>query len=68
MDIANAVIIAANLTSAAINSLQSAQTVSSLIQKAQGEGRDKFTADEWSVITGADDQARKALQDAIDKA
>lgn len=68
MGTAEAVVLLANLTSAAITSLQNAQSISSLIQKAQAEGRDKFTVEEWALITGADDAARKILQDAIDKA
>ena len=44
------------------------QQVSALIQKAQAEGRDTFTEDEWKNIVGADDQARAFLADAIARA
>jgi hypothetical protein len=48
--------------------LVNASQISQLIQKIQSEGRDTFTAEEWAVITGADDAARKSLADAIGKA
>lgn len=68
MDIASAVIILANVTSSGITLLQQAQVVSDLIRKANSESRTTFTADEWAVITGADDAARKTLDDAIKNA
>lgn len=65
MGTVEAVIMLANLTNAAITSLQNAQVISGLIQKAQAENRDTFTPEEWSLITGADDAARKTLEAAI---
>lgn len=65
MGTVEAVIMLANLTSAAITSLQNAQVISGLIQKANAEGRTTFTPDEWALITGADDAARKQLDEAI---
>lgn len=65
MGTAEAVIMLANLTSAAITSLQNAQVISGLIQKAQAENRTTFTPDEWALITGADDAGRKTLDAAI---
>lgn len=44
------------------------QTISSLIQKSQAEGRETFTPDEWAVIVGQDDQARDRLKEAIERA
>lgn len=65
MGTVEAVIMLANLTNTAITSLQNAQVISGLIQKAQAENRDTFTAEEWALITGADDAAKKALDTAI---
>ncbi len=65
MGTVEAVVMLANLTNAAITSLQNAQVISGLIQKAQAENRTTFTAEEWALITGADDAARKELADAI---
>jgi hypothetical protein len=68
MGTAEAVIMLANLTSAAITSLQNAQVISQMVQKAQSENRDTFTPEEWALITGADDGARRALDQAIKQA
>lgn len=65
MDIASAVIMLANITSSGITLLQQAQLVSQLIQKANSEGRSTFTPEEWALISGADDAARKQLEEAI---
>lgn len=65
MNIAQAVIVLANITSSGITLLQQAQLVSQMIQKANAEGRSDFTQDEWDLITGADDAARKQLVEAI---
>jgi hypothetical protein len=65
MGVAEAIIALANITSAGITLLQQAQQVSDLIQKANAEGRTTFTVEEWAVITGTDDAARKTLEDAI---
>jgi len=68
MGTATAIIALANVTSSLLILAQHAQAISQLIQKAQAEGRDTFTIDEWTVITGADDHARQVLADAISKA
>lgn len=44
-----------------------AQAISALIAKAHAEGRDHFTAEEWVIITSADDAAREVLKEAIIK-
>lgn len=48
--------------------INNAGQISALIQKAQGEGRDKLTPEEWASITGADDSASASLKAAIEKA
>jgi len=64
-DVSSAVSILLDLTTAAVALSTKIQKVSTLIQKAQMEGRDKFTDAEWKEITGMDDDARKRLEDAI---
>lgn len=68
MGIAEAIIALANVTSAGITLLQQAQAVSDIIRKANAEGRSTLTTEEWALIIGADDAARKSLEDAIKKA
>lgn len=65
MNVAQAIVVLANITSSGITLLQQAQAVSQLIAKANAEGRSDFTPDEWALITGADDAARKMLVEAI---
>lgn len=65
MNIAQAIVVLANITSSGITLLQQAQAVSQMIARANSEGRSEFTPEEWSLITGADDAARKALVEAI---
>lgn len=48
--------------------LDRAAAISALIQKAQAEGRDTLSAEEWKVITDSDDASRAALVLAIAKA
>ena len=60
-----AVSILADLTQGAARLAASAQAISSVILKAQSEGRD-LTPEEWAQIKGSDDQARDALQAAIE--
>lgn len=55
------------LTSTLTELANHAQQISALIQKAQAEGRTELTAEEWALITGADDAARSALANAIVK-
>ena len=68
MSTVEAVVMLANLTNAALTSLQNAQIISTLIQRANAEGRTTFTPDEWKIITNADDAARGTLAEAIAKA
>ena len=68
MGTVEAIVMLANLTNAALTSLQNAQIISTLIQKANAEGRTTFTPDEWKVITDADDAARGNLAATIAKA
>jgi uncharacterized protein YydD (DUF2326 family) len=63
--VVSAIGILVNLTTAAVEIAANAQTVASLIQKAQMQGRDTFTEEEWKQIQGLDDAARKRLEDAI---
>lgn len=48
--------------------LNNAAQISALLQKAQSEGRDSLTTDEWDSITRSDDIAREQLVAAIAKA
>lgn len=68
MTTVSAIVMLANLTNAALTSLQNAQIISNLIQRANSEGRSTFTPDEWKIITNADDAARGTLAEAIAKA
>lgn len=45
--------------------LANSQQISALIQQARAEGRETFTPEEWETIVGANDTARKRLEDAI---
>lgn len=45
--------------------LAKATEISSVVAKAQGEGRTTLTPQEWQSITAADDAARTLLVDAI---
>jgi adenine/guanine phosphoribosyltransferase-like PRPP-binding protein len=42
-----------------------AQEISAVVAKAQSEGRETLTPDEWSPLLSADDAAIKGLNDAI---
>jgi len=68
MDILTAAGILNTLLSTATNLMANGSAISTLIAKAQTENRTTFTPDEWAVIVGADDAARKVLADAIAKA
>lgn len=45
--------------------LAKASEISTVVAKAQGEGRATLTPQEWQSITAADDAARTLLVDAI---
>lgn len=65
MNVANAVNILTALAAAAGTIAVNAQKVGELIKKAQAEGRDTFTPDEWREIAGLDDAARARLEQVI---
>lgn len=67
-EIAAGLAIATQLTNSALEFLKNAQQVSQLTANAQAEGRGTYTEEEWAIITGLDDAARKALVDAIAEA
>lgn len=48
--------------------LAKATEISTVVAKAQGEGRTTLTPEEWQGITAADDAARTLLVDAIEAA
>lgn len=56
------------LMATAQNLMANATQISAMIAKAQAEGRTDFTAEEWMVVTAADDVARGTLVDMITKA
>lgn len=68
MGIAEALELLIQVTGLAMNALNNAQQISTLIQKAQSEGRTTFTADEWTQIQGIDNAARASLVAQITKA
>ena len=61
MTIAEAISLLLQLTTALSQATANITTISGLIQKASGEGRTTFTADEWAQIQGIDTAARQAL-------
>lgn len=66
MELLTAVSMLLNLVSAASELALKLQAIGAIIQKAQAEGRTKLTDDEWAEIIALDDNARAALQKAID--
>lgn len=66
MELLTAVSMLLNLVSAASELALKLQAIGAIIQKAQTEGRTKLTDDEWAEIVALDDNARDALQKAID--
>ena len=56
-----AVSILTDLAQAAARIGANLQVVSSIVLKAQAEGRDKLTADEWTALEAIDDKARDAI-------
>lgn len=55
----------ADLATAISNLARQTAQVSTLIHKAQSEGRDHLTAEEWAQIVSMDDQAKTRLEIAI---
>lgn len=68
MEILSAVSLLLQLTSAASGLMAQVQQIGAMIEKAKGEGRTTFTAEEWAQIKALDDQARANLADAIKNA
>lgn len=66
METAAAISMILNLLSAAAELSMKLQAISLIVQKANAEGRATLTEAEWAEVIAMDDQARKALQDAID--
>jgi hypothetical protein len=66
METAAAISMLLNLLSAAAELSLKLQSIGAIIQKANAEGRTTLTEAEWAEVVATDDQARKALQDAID--
>ena len=53
------------LMNTAMNAMAGAMSVSAIIAKAQREGRATLTAEEMASVKAIDDNARKALTEAI---
>lgn len=60
-----AVSLTIDLLTVATRAMAQAQQMSALVLKAQLEGRDTLTEEEWAQIRAADDAARAALANAI---
>ena len=60
-EILTAVSLLTDLAQAGARIAANMQAVSSIILKAQSEGRDKLTADEWAVLEAIDDKASADL-------
>lgn len=56
-----AVSILADLAQVAARTATNLQVVSSIILKAQAEGRSKLSEDEWKALEAIDDKAREEL-------
>ncbi|MGD9945498.1 MAG: hypothetical protein AB7L76_19165 [Burkholderiaceae bacterium] len=54
-----------DLLTVATRTMAQAQQISALVLKAQAEGRDRLTDEEWAQIRAADDAARAVLVTAI---
>lgn len=60
-ELLTAVSILADLAQAGARIASNMQAVSMIILKAQSEGRDKLTADEWAALEAIDDKASAEL-------
>ena len=60
-EILTAVSLLTDLAQAAARITANMQVVSSVIMKAQAEGRDKLTQEEWDALLAIDDKARADL-------
>lgn len=68
MEILAAINIASQLASAGMSLFEKFTKASTVIAKAQSEGRTTLTEAEWNEVVGQDDAARAKLQAAIDAA
>ena len=66
--IIKAIGIAADLLTLGNELISAHGQLTALVQKAQTEGRDHLTEEEWAQVTALDDSARARLADAIAKA
>ena len=60
-----AVSLTIDLLTVATRAMAQAQQISALVLKAQAEGRDQLTDEEWAQIRAVDDAARAGLVNAI---
>ena len=60
-----AVSLTIDLLTVATRMMAQAQQINALVLRAQTEGRDTLTDDEWAQVRAADDAARAALVSAI---
>ena len=63
-----AVSLTIDLLTVATRAMAQAQQISALVLRAQTEGRDTLTDDEWAQVRGDDDAARADLVNAIERA
>jgi len=68
MEILAAINVATQLASAGMALFDKFNQASTLISKAQSEGRTSLTKEEWESVVGQDDAARDKLQRAIEAA
>ena len=62
-----AVSLTIDLLTVATRAMAQAQQISALVLRAQTEGRDTLTDDEWAQILAVDDAARADLVKAIER-
>ena len=67
MDVLTAVSMLLNLATTLTELTAKLQTIGAVVLKAQSEGRTTLTDDEWQAVMAVDDEARTALQNAIDQ-
>lgn len=63
-----AVSLTIDLLTVATRMMAQAQQINALVLRAQTEGRDTLTEDEWAQIRAVDDAARADLVTAIERA
>ena len=62
-----AVSLTIDLLTVATRAMAQAQQISALVLRAQTEGRDTLTDDEWAQVLAVDDAARADLVKAIER-